>query len=218
MGTQIITEAQVNAMVSVLDKCYDLALCSSSKLDRLNCQKVAEQYLRKYKTPSKAIHKMLRNQTTLTFLTGFATNIGGISTAVLTIPANITSSLCIQLRTIAILSIMLGLDPEDEEVKTFAYLCVAGMSVNEVSKQFGIKLTERLATTAIQKVPYEVILKINKAVSFRMITKWGTKGLINLGKCIPIVGGIAGGAVDVASLRAVTKLALNNFKDLNDNK
>jgi hypothetical protein len=41
-----------------------------------------------------------------------------------------------------------------------------------------------------------VIKTINKSVGTRLVTKFGSKGIINLGKAVPLVGGLIGGAVD----------------------
>jgi hypothetical protein len=42
-----------------------------------------------------------------------------------------------------------------------------------------------------------VITKINQKVGFRLLTKFGSKGVINLGKMVPLTGGIIGGTESV---------------------
>lgn len=44
----------------------------------------------------------------------------------------------------------------------------------------------------------------------RFITKFGTKGVINLGKMVPIVGGVIGGTFDYAG----TKIIASKAKDI----
>ncbi len=48
-------------------------------------------------------------------------------------------------------------------------------------------------------------------MGFRFITKFGEKGVINLGKIVPVVGGIIGGGVDVASTSVIAKNAIEMF-------
>lgn len=58
------------------------------------------------------------------------------------------------------------------------------MAVNELIKQAGIKFANGL----IKKIPGKVLTQINQKVGFRFITKFGTKGIVNLGKMLPGVG------------------------------
>ena len=43
---------------------------------------------------------------------------------------------------------------------------------------------------AIKEISGETIKSINKAVGFRLVTKLGEKGVVNLGKAVPLVGGL----------------------------
>lgn len=45
-----------------------------------------------------------------------------------------------------------------------------------------------MAKYLVKKIPNEVIKNINQKVGFRLLTKFREKGVINLGKCIPLVG------------------------------
>jgi uncharacterized protein (DUF697 family) len=47
---------------------------------------------------------------------------------------------------------------------------------------------------------------------FRLLTKSGEKGLINLGKMVPLVGGIIGGTVDAVSTNIIGNVALKLFR------
>lgn len=56
-----------------------------------------------------------------------------------------------------------------------------------------------MAVSFIKKIPKEVILKINQAVGFKLVTKFGEKGIVNLGKVVPVLGGFISGLVDYAA-------------------
>ncbi|MDK2586621.1 hypothetical protein QOZ83_12185 [Romboutsia sedimentorum] len=45
-----------------------------------------------------------------------------------------------------------------------------------------------MAKYLVKKIPNEVIKNINQKLGFRLLTKFREKGVINLGKCIPLVG------------------------------
>ncbi|GIP46270.1 hypothetical protein J45TS6_47290 [Paenibacillus sp. J45TS6] len=65
--------------------------------------------------------------------------------------------------------------------------------------------------TLYRKIPNEVIKAINKKVGARLLTKFGEKGVINLGKAVPVLGGIIGGAVDGIGTNIIGKTAKNTF-------
>jgi hypothetical protein len=59
--------------------------------------------------------------------------------------------------------------------------------------------------------PGATISRINQAVGFRLLTKFGETGVVNLGKAVPILGGIIGGAVDEVEIQVIRKVAINTF-------
>ena len=63
----------------------------------------------------------------------------------------------------------------------------------------------------VKKIPGEVLVKINQKVGFRYITKLGSKGLINIGKAVPVVGGIIGGGFDFAETKVIADRAYKMF-------
>jgi hypothetical protein len=56
-----------------------------------------------------------------------------------------------------------------------------------------------------------VLLDINKKVGFRLVTKSGTTGVVNLSKAVPVLGGVVGGTIDGTSTRAVGAVARRAF-------
>ena len=48
---------------------------------------------------------------------------------------------------------------------------------------------------AIKKIPGKALVAINQRIGYRLITKFGEKGIINLGKAIPLIGGVVGGVL-----------------------
>ena len=88
---------------------------------------------------------------------------------------------------------------------------MCGATTGEVVKGAGIKLTAKLTEAAIKKLPGAVLKEINKKVGFRLATKFGEKGIINLGKMVPITGGVVGGTFDASSTYAIGKIARTIF-------
>jgi len=117
----------------------------------------------------------------------------------------------VQIRMIAAIAYMRGYDLEDDQVKTLVFVCLTGQAATDILKQAGVKIGTAMAKEAVKKIPGEVIKAINKAVGMRLVTKFGEKGFINLGKAIPIVGGIIGGAVDGIGTHTIGKTAKRVF-------
>lgn len=56
-----------------------------------------------------------------------------------------------------------------------------------------------------------VLVKINQKVGFRLFTKFGEKGVINIGKAIPLLGGIVGSLFDTVSTNTIGNVARDTF-------
>ena len=188
---------------------YDKAVNGVPGLD--SAEELAACYLKKEGSLKDQINSLIRWQNTKAGTTGFVTGLGGMLTMPATLPVNITSVLFIQIRMIAAIAKMCGFDLKDDKVQTLVYVCLVGSSSSEIIKDLGIQISGKLAIAAIKKIPKAVITKINQAVGFRLLTKFGQKGFINLGKAVPLIGGIIGGAFDVVSTNTVGNTARNLF-------
>lgn len=62
-----------------------------------------------------------------------------------TLPANVTSVLYVQMRMIACVAYMAGFELDSDETQTFVYACLAGVAVNELVKQSSIKFGVKFA-------------------------------------------------------------------------
>ena len=163
-------------------------------------------------TTEDKINSLIRWQNTKAGSAGFVAGLGGAITLPVALPVNIASTIYVQIRMVAAIAHMAGHDVKHDKVKTLIYLCLFGNSMNEVAKDFGITFGTKFATSYIQKnVTREALTKINKAVGFRLVTKFGTKGLINLGKVVPVLGGVIGGGLDAFTTNIVGNQARNTF-------
>lgn len=121
---------------------------------------------------------------------GFITGLGGLLVLPVTIPANVAGVIYVQLRMIAAIAHINGYDIYSDQVRTIAYACLTGSSTTKVLKNVGIKIGEKVVINVIKKIPVEVLVKINQQVGFRLVTKFGQKGLVNFGKMMPLVDGV----------------------------
>lgn len=201
-------------ILKVLDTCYEKTTNGISKISP-SIDQLAGDYLSKHTSKEEAIKDMLKKQVLKCTTSGFITGFGGAITLPVTIPANIGSVLYVQMRMIACTAYMAGYDISSDQVQTLVYACLAGLSVGEIAKQFGIKFGQKVAVGMIEKIPGKVLTKINQKVGFKLLTKFGEKGLINLGKLVPGVGAVINGGVDFAETKAIAKRAYQMFVENN---
>lgn len=197
-------------MLQILDGIYDNVLNGLGKVSP-SVEDFANDYLSKESNPNNAVKKMINNQIVKCTTSGFITGFGGLIVLPITIPANISSVLYVQMRMIACTAYMAGYDLKSDQVQTLVYACLAGVSVNEAIKQTGVKIGVKMATSAIKKIPGKTLTKINQKVGFRFITKFGEKGMINLGKLVPGVGAVIGGSLDYVETKAIAKRSYEWF-------
>ena len=143
---------------------------------------------------------------------GFASNLGGILTLPVALPANLLSVAALQLRLVAEIASARGYDLHGPEVRVLAITCLTGNAAFDIIKDAGIQFGVKVGQRAISQITGATILKINQAVGFRLLTKAGTQGVVNLTKFVPVVGGIVGGTVDALSTKAVGEIARRVFK------
>lgn len=201
-----LTESKI---MQALDFAYEKAMTGLPGLD--SAIEMAESYMKESGSLEDKANSLVRWQNTKSATSGFLTGLGGLLVMPVTIPANLASVYFIQIRMIAAIAHMGGYDIKDDKVKTTVYACLTGNAAKEVLKDVGIQVGKKLAQASINRITGATLIRINKAVGFRLLTKAGTTGVVNLGKMVPILGGVIGGAVDLATTNAVGNVAVKLF-------
>lgn len=197
-------------MLVILDEVYGKVIDGVPKVSK-PVEDLAKDYLAKNLSSETAAKELIKYQIAKCGTSGFISGLSGALMLPVTLPANITSVLYVQLRMIAAIAYMGGFDIKSDQVQTVAYACLTGSAVADVLKQTGIKVGQKIAISTINKIPGKVLVSINQKVGFRLLTKFGTKGVINFVKLVPVAGGIVGGAVDVGSTKIIANNAYNIF-------
>ena len=197
-------------IMQLLDKLYDQSVHGIVKVSP-PIDKLANDYLQKSKDIDTAAKRFINYQIAKCTTSGFVTGLGGLMTLPVAIPANVGSVMYVQMRMIACLAYMGGYDTDSDQVQTLVYACLAGISIDQVLKSVGLQFGNKFAITMVKKIPGTALAKINQKVGFRFLTKFGTKGMINIGKAVPIVGGVIGGGFDFAETKIIAKRAYKMF-------
>ncbi len=164
----------------------------------------------------KAIDELIAWQASYAGAAGFVSNLGGLITMPVAIPANLASVLLIQLRMIAAIAHLRGYQLDEERVRTLSFVCLTGSAAANIMEEFSVSLGIKLSSRVIMQISGETLLKINRAVGFRLVARAGSKGLINITKLVPLVGGLAGGAFDAMMTRGIGTVAKQQFSVVED--
>ncbi len=199
-----------NDALKILDTCYEKC-CNGIPKISVGVEEMANEYLQKYSSKDAACKALIRNQIAKCTTSGFLTGFGGFIVMPVTLPANITSVIYVQMRMIACIAYMAGFDPNSDHTQTLVYACFAGVSISEFLKNAGIKFGVKLTNTLVKKIPGKMLTKINQKVGFRFVTKFGTKGVVNLGKLIPGIGAIISGGFDFVETKIIANRAYKWF-------
>lgn len=201
-----LTESKI---MQALDFAYEKAMTGLPGLD--SAVEMAKSYMKEQGTLEDQANSLVRWQNTKAATSGFVTGLGGLLVMPVTIPANLASVYFIQIRMIAAIAHMAGHDVRDDKVKAMVYACLTGNAAKEVLKDVGIQFGKKLAQASINRITGATLTKINQAVGFRLLTKAGTTGIVNLSKMVPILGGVIGGAVDLTATNIVGSTAVKLF-------
>lgn len=199
-------------IMQTLSPIYDTAVSGVQNVPGMESSRgLAEDYLHDSGSLEDKVNTLIGHQVVKASTSGFVTGLGGVITLPVAIPANLTSVMYIQLQMITAIAHTGGYDVYSDRVKTLCYVCLCGDAATDVLKTAGITIGKKLTEQAIMKLSFETVKRINQAVGFRLVTKFGQMGAVNLGKAVPLVGGVVGGTFDGAATYTIGKVAQNMF-------
>lgn len=143
-----------------------------------------------------AIDRLILSHTGLAGAQGFATNIGGILTTAITLPANIAGLAVVQVRMLAAIAHLRGYNVDDARVRTAIVMCLLGEDIG------GLITTEHLPSSpmAVATAPMfdpELDERVAQLVLAALFTQSGGKRFtVFAGKRVPFLGGGVGAIVD----------------------
>lgn len=176
-----------------------------------SAETIAEEHLTRHHDREKAIQRLIGTHTRLVGMSGFAAGLGGVITMPVTIPTDVGVFYLQASRCSAAVAHLRGYDLASDEVRSIVLMSMLGAGGVATAADFGVQLGTRSALAALKKVPGRVLIDINKKVGFRLVTKAGTTGVVNLTKLVPLVGGGVGSSVNVLGMRTIGRYAVKNF-------
>jgi hypothetical protein len=145
----------------------------------------------------KAVHEVIENHLRYAGVQGFVTNLGGLVTAPLAIPANISGLALIQCREVAGIAHLRGYDLTDQRVRNALLACILGEdTVRSLVRKKRLPSTPMGIATA---PAYDSHLDhlVAAEVASELLTRVAGKRIASsVGRRVPVVGGVIGASVD----------------------
>lgn len=145
----------------------------------------------------RAVHDVIESHVRLAGGQGFVTNLGGLVTAPVTMPANIAGLAVVQCRMVAGIAHLRGHDLSDAHVRAAVTLTLLGED----------KVTEMVAAKQVTGTPYELATSPSKdprteqriaaEVAGVLVARMAGKQVVSsVGRRVPLVGGVVGAGAD----------------------
>ncbi|MDN5746016.1 MAG: EcsC family protein [Nocardioidaceae bacterium] len=179
-------------------------------------QAADEQLREQHGDVDKAIREVIQNHVLYAGAEGLVTNLGGLVTATLVAPANITGLALIQCRMVAGIAHLRGYDLEDPRVRNAILVTLLGKDnvTKKVSKHELPAPPMAIATAPRHDPDLDQILStmiatelINRVIGKRLAT--------TVSKRVPLVGGAVGAGTDGSSTWRIGRYAKREFLPYN---
>lgn len=160
----------------------------------------------------EAVRRLVATHVRLAATSGFVTGLGGIATLPVMVPAATAGLYVVATRMSAGIAHLRGYDVNTEEARSAILVSLLGSAGAAALKRAGVEIGKKSTAAALQKLPARMLIELNKKVGYRLVSKAGEKGVLNLSKLVPLVGGPIGAAVDGVSCRTIATYALRTFE------
>ncbi len=160
----------------------------------------------------RAVHEVIENHVRYAGVGGLFTNLGGLITAAVIAPANITELALVQCRMVAGIAHLRGYDLEDPRVRNAVLVTVLGEdTVRKMVKQLRLPAPPMAIATAPSHDPM-LDATITSAVAADLVSRViGKRLATTVGKRVPVVGGLVGAGADGYSTWKVGRYADREF-------
>jgi hypothetical protein len=202
-------DGTAGAATRMVEHLMDVGIDGRGSFD--SAQRVADVAMAEHVDAERAIDAMVRSHLRLAAAGGFVTSVGGFVILPIALFANVLEFYLVATRMVAGIASIRGYDIRKPEVRSAVLLALVGADADDLLKKAGFLNTGRLANLAVQRLPGPVLLAVNKAVGFRLLTQAGKKSLTRLGKAVPLAGGVIGAGVDTYLLKRIADHARHEF-------
>lgn len=162
----------------------------------------------------KAIASLMRTHTSLAAAQGFVTNLGGLATAALAVPANVAGVTIVQCHLVAGIAHLRGYDLHDPRVRNAILACMLGEdAVKTLVKKHRLPSSPMaLATSPVHDPVLDE--RLSREVTSELVGRTaGRRAVTMIGRRVPFLGGAVGGSSDAWATWQIGSFASDELKD-----
>ena len=199
------------AATRLIERLLDVGIDGKGPFD--SAHEVADRALRHARgDDQQALRILQRDHRQLGAVGGFVTGLGGFFTMPLMLPANVLEFYLVGTRLTAATARVRGYDIDEPEIRSAILLTLIGADRDDLLKKAGLHASGgKLSALAVDRLPAPALMVLNKAIGFRLLARIGQGTFSRLGRAIPVIGGVLGGAIDVYLLNRIGRQAAKEF-------
>lgn len=145
----------------------------------------------------RAIHDVVERHVRLAGAQGFVTNLGGLVTMTVTVPANISGLTLIECRMVAVILHLRGYDLDDPRTRTAILAALLGEEhVLGLVRRKQLPGTPMAIATAPVSDPHLGLVVANEVAAELLTRVAGKRLATTVGRRVPVVGGLVGAGTD----------------------
>lgn len=194
---------------NLLRKVLEVAIHGAGRLP--GAREAAAKQLQRTGDVDQAIDALVAQHVSLAGAQGFVTNIGGLVTAVVALPANVAGAAVLQARMIAGIAHLKGYDVTDDRVRTAIAMCLIADDLERVLE--GLNVPHRPLVIATAPV-FDAALErtVSDRIAAELVARiTGKRMVVAMTKRIPVLGGGVGAAFDGWDTWTIAKYAREEF-------
>ena len=199
------------AATRLIERLLDVGIDGKGPFD--SARDVADQALKHARgDDQQALRILQRDHRQLGAVGGFVTGIGGFFTMPISLPANVLEFYLVGTRLTAATARVRGYDIDQPEIRSAILLTLIGADSDDLLKKAGLRATGgTFSALAVDRLPAPALMVLNKAIGFRLLGRIGQGTFARLGRLVPVIGGVLGGAIDVYMLSRIGRQAAKEF-------
>lgn len=176
-------------------------------------REVARRRLDKTGDVDRAVRDVIEQHIRLAGVQGFVTNIGGVVTMPVSVPANIAGIAVLHLRMAAAIAHLRGYDIADPRVRTAALMTLLGKDgIEAARKGRDVPGTPYDVATSLAEPDPAVVERAVTAVTSQLVARIGGKhATLTIARRVPVLGGAVSAGVDAFSTYAIGRYADREF-------
>jgi hypothetical protein len=199
------------AATRLVERLLDVGIDGKGPFD--SAHEVADQALKHARgNDEQALRILQREHRQLGAVGGFVTGFGGFFTMPVALPANVLEFYLVGTRLTAATARVRGYDIDQPEIRSAILLTLMGADSDDLLKKAGLQAAGgKFSALAVDRLPAPALMVLNKAIGFRLLGRIGQGTFARLGRAVPVIGGLLGGAIDVYMLSRIGRQAAKEF-------